>query len=38
MTRTIPVSENSLSPRQRAVYDAVQKIGEESMQLLVQEP
>ena len=34
MTRTIPVS-GKFSPRQRAVYDAVQKIGEESMQLLV---
>ena len=34
MTRTIPVS-GKFTPRQRAVYDAVQKIGEESMQLLV---
>ena len=34
MTRTIPVS-GKFTPRQRAVYDAVQKIGEEAMQLLV---
>ena len=34
MTRTIPVS-GKFTPRQRRVYDAVRKIGEESMQLLV---
>jgi Xaa-Pro aminopeptidase len=34
MTRTIPVS-GKFTPRQRKVYDAVRKIGEESMQLLV---
>ena len=34
MTRTIPVS-GKFTPRQRAVYVAVQKIVEESMQLLV---
>ena len=34
MTRTIPVS-GKFSPRQRRVYDAVRKIGDESMQLLV---
>ena len=34
MTRTIPIS-GKFTPRQRRVYDAVRKIGEESMQLLV---
>ena len=34
MTRTIPVS-GKFTPRQRRVYDAVRKIGEESMKLLV---
>ena len=34
MTRTIPIS-GKFTPRQRRVYDAVRKSGEESMQLLV---
>ena len=34
MTRTVPVS-GKFSPRQRSVYEAVLKVGEEAMQLLV---